>query len=298
MKFGTTRWDDLTPPAAEVRPAVTETEDEQDIRYFKEYYRQGKSSFKNASDRANAIYQRGNWKASGLSWGKWAVQYLEINRCYAYSLVVTRNDAMKELIDFYKSEPPVNEAVSSRFSKSSDIQPTINTVDTKPPVVRTTIPLDAPTEPEVPANNAHKNGHVQPEEIKLPLEMGRWASKLLGLIENMPKCRIHNKLSPANIKVFESSIASLQLVLVELLPQEVPKEPCKCGCGLSPKVCHELFKVGVPSIGLTVGQAGIIMRKLNENERRLPMYFEFLRNEGEWIERKFKGKPPQKKITT
>lgn len=71
---------------------------------------------------------------------------------------------------------------------------------------------------------------------------------------------------------------------------EMKAEPCRCGCGLSLEVCQKLFEHGVPSEGLTVGQAGLIMGKLKENDWKLPAAFEFVKNKGEWIERKFAGK--------
>jgi hypothetical protein len=59
-------------------------------------------------------------------------------------------------------------------------------------------------------------------------------------------------------------------------------------------MCEILFRVGVPSQGLTAGQAGMIVGKLKANEWKLPAAFAFLKNEGEWIERQFAGKPARK----
>lgn len=76
-------------------------------------------------------------------------------------------------------------------------------------------------------------------------------------------------------------------------PKEV-SEPCKCGCDLTVNVCQTLAEHGVPSIGLTTGQAGLLMGKIKANEWKLPKAFEFAKNDGEWLERKFKGKPAPK----
>lgn len=121
MKFGSTRWDDTTPPPAEIRSAITETEDEQDIRYFKEYQKQGMTAFKHALDVANKIYARGTWRKSGLSWGKWAVDTLHISKTTAYSLPATKNPALQELIKFYEGEGQC-QSPSSNPNKTLDTE--------------------------------------------------------------------------------------------------------------------------------------------------------------------------------
>lgn len=69
-------------------------------------------------------------------------------------------------------------------------------------------------------------------------------------------------------------------------------DPCKCGCGLTVGLCEALFRLGVPSQGLTMGQAGLLISKAEANDWVLPEAFAFARNKGEWIERRWQGKKP------
>lgn len=199
----------------------------------------------------------------------------------------------------------IQEGKKSAVSADSNSEEKLETLKTV-----SELPVPREEEPEKPrvktadeviADNAEKNGEsfevleeraglVAPP-FKPSLDLSVWTSKVLKLFEAFPKSKLYNKLAPETIKTFESSLASLYSVLGEFLPQKPQKILCKCGCGLSAEVSERLFRVGVPCKGLTPGQAGIIMKKMADNEWTLPRYFSFLKNEGEWVERQFKGKP-------
>lgn len=121
------------------------------------------------------------------------------------------------------------------------------------------------------------------------VELIPWAAKVMTLLDNRPHNQIHNKLSPADIKTFESAVAGIEATLRPLLV-EPEKELCHCGCGLSAAMTQVLARAGVPCMGLTSRQAGLIISKLEANEWKLPEAFAFAKNSGEWIERRFKGK--------
>lgn len=123
------------------------------------------------------------------------------------------------------------------------------------------------------------------EELPKRVDMHKWSLRLKALFDDMPKSEIHNKLTPESIKTFEGSITALRSLLPDLL------ELCKCGCQLSASMSELLWRYGIPCMGLTPEYAGMIRRKLEENEWRLPLWLEFAKNKGEWEERKFAGKP-------
>lgn len=155
--------------------------------------------------------------------------------------------------------------------------------------------------PEVPPWEQEDKPHIKTADeaftrngdIPKRTELIPWASKMMTLIDGMPFNQIHNKLESVDFKRFQSAVAELQAVLSPLLA-EPPKEMCHCGCGLSAAMTQVLARAGVPCMGLTPQQAGLIISKLEGNEWKLPEAWAFCKNSGEWIERRFKGKKPAK----
>lgn len=253
---------EMQKPAALVRSA--ETEQQMDIRLFKERYGAGKRAFEDCASLMARIYERGEWKSDGLSWGPWAEKNLCVSKSYAYSIVTLKNPATSELIKHYQSQV---------------VSPV---VDLKPQsVVEEKVIDNARTEAQKP------HGQMP---IPASLDLPYWTKKILDLFEAFPKSQLYNKLTPEKMKRFDDCLASFYSVLSEFIPQSPVKEKCNCGCALSPKVCHILFEAGVPSIGLTVGEGGFVMGLLSKNEWKLPGSFAYLRNPGEWLERKWRKK--------
>lgn len=143
-----------------------------------------------------------------------------------------------------------------------------------------------PDEPEKP--------HIQTadeERAPMPkpsLALSGWAFKLVELFDKCPRTEFVVKTDLETRKVIDNGIASLRAALSPFLPK--PPELCKCGCGLPAQVSETLFRAGVPCAGLTRGQAGMLISKIQSNNWKLPEAFAFTRNDGEWIERQFKGK--------
>jgi hypothetical protein len=127
---------------------------------------------------------------------------------------------------------------------------------------------------------------------KLSMALSVWALKLLELFDKCPRTEFVLKTSTETRKVIDNGIAILRSELSAFRPD--PPAMCKCGCGLTVQVSETLFRAGVPCAGLTTGQAGMLISKIEANQWKLPEAFAFTRNQGEWRERQFQGKPAKK----
>lgn len=85
-----------------IEPA--ETEQERDLRQFKEEYALGKKHIATSTAILNRIFERGEWKKDGMPWGKWAEEKAGVDKSHAYAMVRVKNPATEALKEYYQTQ--------------------------------------------------------------------------------------------------------------------------------------------------------------------------------------------------